>query len=73
MAKKNDLGAYVSPKKWNDTTIMCYKRGCYCYGCEFSRLFGKDNKCQVKAAVLESVRVLGVPFEREVFEVVMGE
>lgn len=60
---RNDLGKFAKPMRWNDTTKMCYERGCICRGCECARLdFGV--KCQVKAAVLESVRLFGAPFER---------
>lgn len=64
----NDLGKFNKPQKWNDTTRMCYERGCVCSGCECSMY---STKCQVKAAVLESVRLYGIPFER--VKVVMGE
>ena len=60
---RNDLGQFAKPQSWNYTTKMCYGRGCVCRGCEYSNLdFG--GKCQVKAAVLESVRLFGAPFER---------
>ena len=59
----NDLGKFAKPLGWNPTTKMCYERGCVCRGCENSTLdFG--GKCHVKAAVLESVRLFGAPFER---------
>ena len=64
----NDLGQFAKPQGWNPTTKMCYERGCRCHGCD---LVGYDGKCQVKAAVLESVRLFGSPFER--VKVVMGE
>ena len=64
----NDLGKFAKPQGWNPTTKMCYERGCVCCGCENS---GYDTKCHVKAAVLESVRLFGSPFER--VKVVMGE
>ena len=59
----NDLGNFAKPQSWNNTTKMCYERGCICRGCEYSELV-LDNKCQVKAAVLESVRLFGSPFDR---------
>lgn len=66
----NDLGKFAKPQGWNETTRMCYERGCVCRGCENANL-SFDGKCQVKAAVLESVRLFGSPFER--VKVVMGE
>lgn len=59
----NSLGKFAKPQKWNYTTKMCYERGCVCRGCECARL-GLGSKCHVKAAVLESVRLFGAPFER---------
>ena len=69
-SRRNDLGKFTKPRDWNNTTKMCYERGCVCRGCEFSGLDFED-KCQVKAAVLESVRLFGSPFER--VKVVIGE
>ena len=66
----NVLGKFAKPLGWNPTTKMCYERGCVCSGCENAEL-QFDGKCQVKAAVLESVRLFGIPFERS--KVVMGE
>ena len=66
----NDLGRFAKPQGWNPSTTMCYERGCVCRGCEYSGL-DFEGKCQVKAAVLESVRLFGSPFER--VKVVMGE
>lgn len=66
----NDLGKFAKPQAWNPTTKLCYERGCVCSGCEYAEL-KFEGKCQVKAAVLESVRLFGTPFERT--KVVMGE
>ena len=66
----NDLGRVNKPLGWNATSKMCYERGCVCHGCSCSSL-ESVGKCQVKAAVLESVRLFGAPFER--VKVVMGE
>ena len=60
----NDLGRYSKPESWNDLTRMCYERGCVCRGCENENFSSEGFLCQVKAAVLESVRIFGVPFER---------
>lgn len=72
---RNDLGKYTAPRRWNDLTIMCYERGCVCRGCEFSKGFSDNSKCQVKASVLEMVRVFGVPYERKnvILSEVIGE
>ncbi len=67
---RNDLGKFTRPRTWTKATKMCYMRGCVCRGCEFSEL-QFEGKCQVKAAVLESVRLFGSPFER--VKVVIGE
>ena len=64
----NDLGTFAKPLGWNNTTRECYERGCVCEGCVLAKY---EVKCQVKAAVLESVRLFGSPFER--VKVVMGE
>ena len=49
-------------KGWTTTAIECYKRGCNCEGCFYTDFFNKSSqKCQMKASVLELVRVLGKP------------
>lgn len=63
--KQNDLGQYIRITSWSDLTLMCYTRGCRCKGCEMTKYFTEDQVCQTKASVLESVRVLGAPFERK--------
>lgn len=67
---QNALGGYSKIRGWNDLTLMCYERNCICKGCEFHNRF-EGSTCQVKASVLESVRVLGIPYERD--EVVISE
>lgn len=67
---KNDLGKYVNAKYWSDIMIECYEKGCVCRNCAYSPYFVED-KCQVKATVLEAVRKFGKPFERT--KVVIGE
>ena len=57
----NCLGKFAKPLSWNYTTKMCYERGCMCDGCILTEY---NIKCHVKAAVLESVRLFGAPFER---------
>lgn len=63
--KHNDLGQYIKISCWSDLMLMCYERGCRCQGCEMTKYFNTEYKCQTKASVLEGVRVLGSPFERE--------
>ena len=73
---RNELGMCAAPRRWTELSLMCYERGCVCVGCEFSKGFSDDSKCQVKAAVLESVKVFGAPYERKnviLSEVVMCE
>ena len=52
-------------RRWTVTAIECYKRGCMCEGCKMFELYFKPNNrlCQVKAAVINSVRTLGIPPE----------
>lgn len=57
---------YVKPgtsfRRWTQTSIDCYKRGCVCSGCFYSDFFkGSPQKCQMKSTILELVRVLGKP------------
>lgn len=69
----NILGNFTKVRQWNNVTRECYERGCVCKGCPNALVFSDGFKCQAKAAVLESVRVLGIPFEREIFKVVIDE
>ena len=62
--KINELGQVpaTSSRRWTPTAIECYKRGCRCKGCFYKEFFtNKDQKCQMKATVLELVRVFGKP------------
>jgi len=74
--RSRDMGRSVSVRRWTDTAIECYLRGCNCAGCYYKAFFDtvkysfedskKDRdlakpKCQMKASVLELVRVLGKP------------
>ena len=54
-----------SVRRWTQTAMECYKRGCVCSGCSiYEQIFGPEGrKCQMKGAVLESVRKLGIPEE----------
>lgn len=62
--ESNDLGVFAKPMGWNESTRMCYERGCNCKGCTEVNFSSEGYKCQVKAVVLESVRIFGSPFER---------
>ena len=49
-------------RRWTQTAIECYKRGCRCSGCFYNDFFaGSPQKCQMKYTVLELVRVIGKP------------
>ncbi len=62
MLKSRDLGRATAVRRWTQTAIECYKRGCNCEGCFYTDFFNNSNqKCQMKASVLELVRVLGKP------------
>lgn len=60
---RNDLGQFTITREWTDVACMCYMRGCNCEGCMYEN-FLISGKCQVKASVLESVRIWGSPCER---------
>jgi len=62
----NYMGKTTAQYRWTDTAIMCHKRGCKCKGCFYENFFSdKNQKCQMKAAVLELVRKIGLPPEKE--------
>lgn len=69
MLKSVESGKAVSVRRWTETSIDCYKRGCVCSGCFYSEFFkGSNQKCQMKTSVLELVRVLGTPkLDKEAF------
>lgn len=48
---------------WNKTAEDCYKRGCICSGCPIYELYFEpyNLKCQMKVAVIEMVRIYGLP------------
>lgn len=52
----------TSVRRWTQTAIDCYKRGCVCSGCFYNDFFkGGPQRCQMKSTVLELVRTLGTP------------
>ena len=60
--RSRDMGRAVAVRRWTTTALECYKRGCNCEGCFYRDFFsGSSQKCQMKASVLELVRVLGKP------------
>ena len=60
--RNRDLGRVSSVRRWTPTAIDCFKRGCMCSGCFYKDFFGKSSqRCQMKATVLELVRILGTP------------
>ena len=62
MFKSRDMGRAIAVKRWTPTALECYKRGCVCDGCFYSDFFSATaQRCQMKASVLELVRVLGKP------------
>ena len=50
-------------RRWTETAVECYQRGCVCRGCEiFEKYFSKSkNSCKMKTCVLELVRKHGAP------------
>ena len=60
--RSRDMGRAIAVRRWTPTALECYKRGCNCEGCFYSDFFkGTSQKCQMKASVLELVRVIGTP------------
>ena len=60
----NSLGRTGSVRYWTTDAVNCYKRGCVCEGCPIKRLVKSLYKCQMKASVLELVRIHGIPTKR---------
>lgn len=69
---------------WNKTALDCYERNCQCEGCLLDKIvrqqisydsripFEKDPKrrpCQMKATVLELIRLIGKPKLKEVEQI----
>ena len=62
LLRSRDRGRAVAVRRWTATAIECYKRGCNCEGCFYKKFFSSSpQKCQMKASVLELVRVIGTP------------
>ncbi len=64
--KSRDLGRVASVRRWTKAAVDCYERGCVCSNCYYSTFFsGSPQRCQMKATVLELVRVIGLPQNSE--------
>lgn len=50
-------------RRWTIGAVDCYKRGCRCPGCFLNGYFESQKKCQMKWAVIELVRLMGIPKE----------
>lgn len=49
-------------RRWTVSAVECFKRGCVCSGCFYENFFTNNSqKCQMKGAVMELVRVFGKP------------
>ncbi len=48
-------------RRWTESAIGCWKRGCNCAGCYYENFFTSKRKCQMKSAVIELVRKFGPP------------
>jgi hypothetical protein len=60
--RSRDLGRVASVRRWTKAAVDCYQRGCVCENCYYAEFFsGGPQRCQMKATVLELVRVLGLP------------
>ena len=60
----NSLGRIGSVRYWSTDAINCYKRGCICEGCPIREMIKSIDRCQMKATVLELVRIHGIPTKR---------
>jgi hypothetical protein len=62
LLRSRDMGRAVAVRRWTETAVECYKRGCNCECCFYQKFFsGSPQKCQMKASVLELVRTIGTP------------
>ena len=60
----NSLGRTGSVKYWTTDAVNCYKRGCICEGCPIREMVKSLGRCQMKATVLELVRIHGISTKR---------
>lgn len=62
----NYIGKTTSQRRWTNLSLECLKRGCNCQNCFYQNFFSdKNQRCQMKSAVLELVRVQGMPKNME--------
>lgn len=47
-------------RRWTDSAIQCYERGCQCQGCEINNLH-LSFKCAMKLTVRNLVKIHGLP------------
>lgn len=57
----NSLGRIGSVTYWTTDAVNCYKRGCICECCPIRKMVKSIGRCQMKATVLELVRIHGIP------------
>lgn len=56
------------PQRWTKLAVECYKRQ-NCDGCFYKEFFEKQGqKCNMRLAVIESVKVFGKPTEIQLNE-----
>lgn len=51
---------FVSLRRWSESAIECYNRGCSCNGCPIQNII-TSGKCQMKISVLKLVKKFGAP------------
>lgn len=63
----NDLGKITTVRRWTKQAKECYYRGCRCFGCSMGTFSftSSTQKCMMKASVLELVRTIGIPKDKE--------
>ncbi|MBE7084243.1 MAG: hypothetical protein E7373_06570 [Clostridiales bacterium] len=60
---RNELGNFAnSMVHWTMQAVECYRNGCICRNCDVKI---KSQKCQMKAVVLELVKMFGEPKEED--------
>jgi len=65
MFKKSNI------RRWNPTAVECYNRGCICEGCQIYECYFKntDEKCSMRDAVKELVRIIGKPIKYKTYRI----
>lgn len=61
---------YGTVRRWSKSAIDCYQRNCVCKGCFYYETYFRTNglKCNMKASVLELIRIFGIPTEQDYLE-----